>query len=62
KVLPKHWAVDRTIGWLGRYRRLSMASAAVHPARPFASLTPVARIRPWVQRLAPGQDGFSYAF
>ena len=23
KVLPKRWIVERTFGWLGRYRRLS---------------------------------------
>ena len=23
KVLPKRWVVERTFGWLGRYRRLS---------------------------------------
>jgi putative transposase len=22
-VLPKRWVVERTFGWLGRYRRLS---------------------------------------
>jgi putative transposase len=22
-VLPRRWVVDRTLGWLGRYRRLS---------------------------------------
>lgn len=23
KVLPKRWIVERTLGWIGRYRRLS---------------------------------------
>jgi putative transposase len=23
QVLPKRWIVERTLGWLGRYRRLS---------------------------------------
>ena len=23
KVLPRRWVVERTFGWLGRYRRLS---------------------------------------
>ena len=23
KVVPKRWVVERTFGWLGRYRRLS---------------------------------------
>ncbi len=23
KVLPRRWVVERTLGWLGRYRRLS---------------------------------------
>ena len=23
KVMPRRWVVERTLGWLGRYRRLS---------------------------------------
>jgi putative transposase len=23
QVLPRRWVVERTVGWLGRYRRLS---------------------------------------
>lgn len=28
-VLPKRWIVERTLGWLGRYRRLSKGYEAL---------------------------------
>ena len=50
QVLPKRWVVERTLAWVGRYRRLSKDDAA----RPETSeaLLDAALIHLMVRRLA----------
>ncbi len=52
KVLPKRWIVERTFGWLGRYRRLSKD----YEAQTSSSETWIylAMINLMVHRLQPG--------
>jgi putative transposase len=50
-VLPRRWVVERTLGWLGRWRRLSKD----YEERPDVSevMITLAAIRLMLQRLAP---------
>lgn len=52
KVLPKRWIVERTFGWLGRYRRLSKD----YEAQTTSSETWIylAMINLMIHRLVPG--------
>lgn len=52
KVLPRRWVVERTFGWLNRYRRLSKD----YEARPETTetLIKVAMIQLMVRRLTEG--------
>ena len=52
QVLPKRWIVERTLGWLGRFRRLSKDYEAT-TERSEAWVT-IAMISLLVRRLAPG--------
>lgn len=51
-VLPKRWIVERTFGWLGRYRRLSKD----YETLPVSSETmiQIAMINLMIHRLKPG--------
>jgi len=51
QVLPKRWIVERTLGWLGRYRRLSKDYEEL-PASSEAMIR-IAMIRLMVRRLQP---------
>ena len=51
-VLPRRWVVERTLGWLGRYRRLSK-DYEERPASEEAIIL-VAMINLMVHRLEPG--------
>ena len=50
-VLPRRWVVERTLGWLGRWRRLSKDYEEL-PEVSEAMIT-MAMIRLMLQRLAP---------
>jgi len=51
-VLPRRWVVERTLGWLGRYRRLSK-DYEKRPASEEAIIL-IAMINLMVHRLEPG--------
>ena len=51
-VLPKRWIVERTLGWFGRYRRMSKDYEAL-PATS-ESMVYLLMINVMVHRLAPG--------
>ena len=51
KVVPKRWVVERTFGWLGRYRRLSKAYEVL-PGTSEAMIQ-MAMIHIMVRRLEP---------
>jgi putative transposase len=51
KVLPKRWVVERTFGWLGRYRRLSKDYERL--VEPSAAMIQIAMIHIMVRRLEP---------
>ena len=52
EVVPKRWIVERTFGWLGRYRRLSKD----YESKPSSSLAMIrmAMINLMLHRLQPG--------
>lgn len=50
-VLPRHWVVERTIGWLGRYRRMS-EDYEFHPETS-ETMVHVAMMNLMVRRLTP---------
>lgn len=52
EVLPKRWIVERTFGWLGRYRRLSKDYEQLVESS--ESMVHLAMINLMVHRLAPG--------
>ena len=51
-VLPRRWVVERTFGWLGKYRRLSKD----YETLPYSSETMIylAMINLMIHRLKPG--------
>ena len=51
-VLPKRWIVERTFGWLGRYRRLSKDYELTIPSS--ESMIYIAMINLMLHRLEPG--------
>ena len=51
-VLPKRWIVERTFGWIGRYRRMSKDYEML-PASSEAMIL-IVMINLMVHRLAPG--------
>ncbi len=51
-VLPRRWVVERTFGWLGRYRRLSKDYEGVPASSETVIL--IAMINLMVHRLEPG--------
>ncbi len=51
-VLPKRWIVERTFGWIGRYRRMSKDYEML-PASSEAMIL-IAMINLMLRRLAPG--------
>ena len=51
KVVPKRWVVERTFGWLGRYRRLSKDYEVL--AETSEALIQMAMIHVMVRRLEP---------
>ena len=52
KVLPKRWIVERTFGWIGRYRRMSK-DYEMSPASSEAMIL-ITMINLMLHRLAPG--------
>ena len=50
-MLPKRWVVERTFGWLGRYRRLSKDYEVL--AETSEALIQMAMIHVMVRRLEP---------
>ena len=52
KVLPKRWIVERTLGWLGRYRRLSKDYEA--QTQSSEAMVHLSMINLMVHRLCPG--------
>ena len=51
QVLPKRWIVERTLGWLGRYRRLSKDYEELTASS--EAMVHIAMIRLMVRRLQP---------
>ena len=51
QVLPKRWIVERTLGWLGRYRRLSKDYEELTASS--EAMVHIAMIRLMVRRLHP---------
>jgi putative transposase len=51
QVLPKRWIVERTLGWLGRYRRLSKDYEELPTSS--EAMVRIAMIRLMVRRLQP---------
>ena len=51
-VLPKRWIVERTFGWIGRYRRMSKDYEMLVPSSEAMIL--IVMINVMVHRLAPG--------
>jgi putative transposase len=51
-VLPKRWIVERTFGWIGRYRRMSKDYEMLIPSSEAMIL--IVMINLMVHRLAPG--------
>jgi putative transposase len=51
-VLPKRWIVERTFGWIGRYRRMSKDYEML-PASSEAMIL-IVMINVMIHRLAPG--------
>ena len=51
-VLPKRWIVERTFGWLGRYRRLSKDYEELAPSS--EAMIYLAMINLMIHRLVPG--------
>lgn len=51
-VLPKRWIVERTLGWLGRYRRLSKDYEATTASS--EAMVHLSMINLMVHRLRPG--------
>ena len=51
-VLPKRWIVERTFGWLNRYRRLSKEYE--EQTRNSATMISIAMINVMLHRLSPG--------
>jgi putative transposase len=52
KVLPKRWIVERTLGWLGRYRRLSKDYEA--QTRSSEAMVHLSMVNLMLHRLRPG--------
>ena len=52
EVLPKRWIVERTFGWIGRYRRMSK-DYEMSPASSEAMIL-ITMINLMLHRLAPG--------
>ena len=51
-VLPKRWIVERTFGWIGRYRRMSKDYEMLIPSSEAMIL--IVMINVMVHRLSPG--------
>jgi len=52
KVLPRRWIVERTFGWLGRYRRMSKDYEMLPASSEAMAL--IAMINLMLHRLSPG--------
>jgi len=52
KVLPKRWIVERTLGWLGRYRRLSKDYEA--QTQSSEAMVHLSMVNLMLHRLCPG--------
>ena len=57
-ILPKRWIVERTFGWLGRYRRLSKDYEFF--TQTGENLIYMARINLMLHRLAPEERNHNY--
>lgn len=51
-VLPRRWVIERTFGWIGRYRRMSKDYEAL--CETGEALTYIAMINLMLHRLCPG--------